>query len=112
MDFNEAHDLVSAFRNERDWNQFHNPKDLAISICLEASELLELFQRSASDCEMSDKRPEMLEELADVMIYCIHLADRLNADIPAIIQDKMAKNAAKYPAELARGSSKKYDQIG
>ena len=112
MNFEEAAAKALAFREERDWSQFHNPKDLAISICLEASELLELFQWSASDCEVLDKRPEMLEELADVMIYCIHLADRLNADIPAIIQDKMTKNAAKYPAELARGSSKKYDQIG
>ena len=107
MDFNEAHELVSTFRTERDWAQFHNPKDLAISISLEAAELLELFQWSAADCEVPEKRDEMLEELADVMIYCIHLADRLKVDVPTIIAAKMQKNAEKYPVELSRGSSEK-----
>lgn len=107
MTFEETHQLVSSFRKQRDWDQFHNPKDLAISISLEAAELLELFQWSATDCEVPKKRSEMLEELADILIYCIHLADRLDADIPTIIQQKMEKNARKYPVELSRGSSEK-----
>ena len=107
MTYEEAHELVSAFRKERDWDQFHNPKDLAISINLEAAELLELFQWSAGDCEVPEKRGEMLEELADIMIYCIHLADRLGVDVPDIIEAKMQKNARKYPVELAKGCSKK-----
>ena len=107
MTYEEAHKLVSTFRKERDWDQFHNPKDLAISINLEASELLELFQWSAADCEVSKKRMEMLEELADIMIYCIHLADRLGVDVPEIIEAKIMKNARKYPVELSRGNSEK-----
>lgn len=97
MDFNEACELVRRFREERDWSEFHTPKDVAISICLEAAELLEHFQWSGPDVEGDGKRDEMLEELADVLIYCIHMADRLEADIPQIIADKMAKNAEKYP---------------
>ena len=97
MDFNEACELVRRFREERDWSEFHTPKDVAISISLEAAELLEHFQWSGSDVEGDGKRDEMLDELADVLIYCIHMADRLEADIPQIIADKMAKNAEKYP---------------
>lgn len=71
--FEEAAAKAIEFRNERDWKQFHNPKDLAISISLESSELLELFQWSGTDLEAARKKPEMTEELADVMIYCIYM---------------------------------------
>ena len=80
--FEEAAAKAIEFRNERDWKQFHNPKDLAISISLESSELLELFQWSGTDLEAARKKPEMTEELADVMIYCIYMANALNIDIP------------------------------
>ena len=94
--FEEAAAKAIEFRNDRDWKQFHNPKDLAISVSLEASELLELFQWSGADLEAARKKPEMTEELADVMIYCIYMADALNIDIPEAIRNKIDKNAAKY----------------
>ena len=87
--FEEAAAKAIEFRNERDWKQFHNPKDLAISISLESSELLELFQWSGTDLEAARKKPEMTEELADVMIYCIYMANALNIDIPEAIQNKI-----------------------
>lgn len=109
--FEEAAAKAIEFRNERDWKQFHNPKDLAISISLESSELLELFQWSGTDLEAARKKPEMTEELADVMIYCIYMANALNIDIPEAIQNKIDKNAAKYPVEKAKGKSKKYTEL-
>ena len=109
--FEEAAAKAIEFRNERDWKQFHNPKDLAISISLESSELLELFQWSGTDLEAARKKPEMTEELADVMIYCIYMANALNIDIPEAIQNKLDKNAAKYPVEKAKGKSKKYTEL-
>ena len=82
-----------------------------ISISLESSELLELFQWSGTDLEAARKKPEMTEELADVMIYCIYMANALNIDIPEAIQNKIDKNAAKYPVEKAKGKSKKYTEL-
>ena len=111
MDFDEARQEALEFRHDRDWEQFHNPKDLAISISLEAAELLETFQWSGSDTEVEAMRPQMEEELADVLIYSIFLADRLGIDIPEAISRKIAKNAAKYPVEKARGSSRKYTEL-
>ena len=109
MTFEDACELVRDFRRERDWDRFHCAKDLAISISLEAAELLEHFQWSGEDVWGDGKRDEMLEELADVLIYCIHMADRLEAGIPEIIADKMRKNAEKYPVEKAKGTAAKYD---
>ena len=109
--FEEAAAKAIEFRNDRDWKQFHNPKDLAISVSLEASELLELFQWSGADLEAARKKPEMTEELADVMIYCIYMADALNIDIPEAIRNKIDENAAKYPVEKAKGNSKKYTEL-
>ena len=111
MTFEEVSELVKDFREERDWAQFHNPKDLAISISLEAAELLELFQWSGEDCCVPEKRAEMLDELADILIYCVSMADRLDANVPEIMAAKLAKNAAKYPVDKARGSAKKYDEL-
>ncbi len=111
MTFEESCEIVRQFRRDRDWDQFHTPKDLAISISLEAAELLEHFQWTRGDVEGDGKRDEMLEELADIMVYCIHLADRLGADIPDVIAAKMAKNAEKYPVEKSRGSAAKYDEL-
>lgn len=111
MSFEQACEDVLAFRDERNWEQFHNPKDLAISISLEAAELLELFQWSGADTDREDKLPQMQEELADVLIYCIDLADRLGLDIPTIIERKLETNRCKYPVEKARGSAVKYDEL-
>lgn len=110
-DFNDAIEAALSFRKERDWEQFHNPKDIAISINLEASELLELFQWSGSDTEVTEKHEQMKEELADVMIYCIYMAESLNIDIPEAILAKINKNGQKYPTEKARGTSKKYTEL-
>lgn len=102
---------ILAFRDERNWKQFHNPKDLAISISLEAAELLELFQWSAEDTTAVEKRPQMKEELADVMIYCMLMADNLGIDIEEIIYDKMKKNGMKYEVQKAYGSKAKYTEL-
>jgi NTP pyrophosphatase (non-canonical NTP hydrolase) len=99
------------FRDERDWRQFHNPKDLAISISLEASELLELFQWSGTDVDCSQKKEQLKEELADVLNYCMLLADIEGLSLDEILQAKMEKNAAKYPIEKAKGSKEKYDVL-
>ena len=109
--FEDAAAKAIQFRDDREWKPFHNPKDLAISVSLEASELLELFQWSGADLEAAGKKPEMAEELADVMIYCIYMADALHIDIPDAILKKIEKNAAKYPVDKAKGNSKKYSEL-
>ena len=107
----ETADIVKKFRDDRNWRQFHNPKDLAISINLEASELLEIYQWSADDLECIDKIDKVKEELADVLSYSILLADRYGLDLDEIIQEKMKKNAEKYPVEKATGVSTKYTEL-
>lgn len=107
----ETINQVIKFRDDRDWKQFHNPKDLALSISLEAAELLEVFQWSAGDVECKDKREKIKEELADVLNYCILMADACNLDMDEIILEKVKKNNEKYPVEKARGSAKKYDEL-
>lgn len=102
---------ILQFRDDRDWKQFHNPKDLAISISLESAELLEIFQWSADDLYCEDKKDRIKEELADVLIYSILLADRCGLDIDEIIQNKIKKNNEKYPVGKAKGSKEKYDRL-
>ena len=102
---------ILAFRDKRDWKQFHNPKDLAISICLEAAELLEVFQWSAEDVNCTEKTDKIKEELADVLIYCVMMADTCGLDLDEIVREKMRKNGEKYPVELSRGSKEKYDEL-
>ncbi|MBR1797411.1 MAG: nucleotide pyrophosphohydrolase [Clostridiales bacterium] len=107
----ETIDMILKFRDDRDWKQFHNPKDLAISISLESAELLEVFQWSGSDVTGENKKDKIKEELADVIIYCVHMADACNLDIDQIVQDKIKKNNEKYPVEKAKGKSKKYSEL-
>ncbi|EOB22413.1 nucleotide pyrophosphohydrolase [Streptococcus sp. 27098_8_103] len=102
---------INKFRDDRDWRKFHNEKDLAISISLEASELLELFQWKESKDVTSKSLKRIKEELADVFIYSIMLADNLNLDIENIIDEKLEKNARKYPVEISKGSNKKYTEL-
>jgi dCTP diphosphatase len=97
---------IAAFVAARDWAQFHSAENLAKSIAIEAGELLECFQWNA---HADDAR--VREELADVLTYCLMLADRIGADPNQIILDKLAVSRQKYPVEQARGSSKKYDAI-
>ena len=98
---------VLEFRDDRDWKQFHNPKDLAISISLEAAELLEVFQWSAGDVVCEKKLDKIKEELADVVNYCILMADTCGLDLDEIVRDKVKKNNEKYPVEKAFGSKEK-----
>ena len=108
----ETIDYVLAFSRDRDWEQFHNPKDLALSLSLEASELLELFQWLDSDEAVKRKRDKMREELADVIVYALDFANALGfEDLNSLIMDKMKKNEAKYPLEKAKGSNKKYTEL-
>lgn len=107
----ETIDQVLKFRDDRNWRQFHNPKDLAISISLEASELLEIFQWSAEDVRCKDKMDRIREELADVLNYCILMADACGLDLDEIIQEKVRKNAEKYPVDQAFGSKEKYTEL-
>lgn len=107
----ETVNKVLKFRDDRDWKQFHDPKDLAISISLEASELLEIFQWSRDDVYCLDKIDKIKEELADVINYCILMADACNLDLDKIITDKIKLNAAKYPVDKAKGTSTKYNEL-
>lgn len=102
---------VIRFRDDREWRQFHTPKDLAISMSLEAAELLELFQWSGTDFECAGKRDRLRKELADVLSYCILLADVCGLDLDEIMNEKISKNEAKYPVEKARGSAAKYTEL-
>ena len=98
---------IRKFTEDRDWDQFHTPVNLAKSIVIEAGELLECFQWSNEEFEMEHVK----EELADVLVYCRNLLDALGLDEDAIVMSKMKQNEAKYPVEKARGSAAKYDQL-
>ena len=104
-------DMILKFRDDRDWKQFHNPKDLAISISLEAAELLEVFQWSGTDVVCADKKDKIAEELADVLVYCTLMADACGLDMNEIVQKKMEQNNKKYPVEKAKGKSDKYFEL-
>jgi NTP pyrophosphatase (non-canonical NTP hydrolase) len=96
------------FRDDRDWQQFHNPKDLAVALSIEASELLEAFLWKSPE----DANPEKVkEELADVLAYALLLSDAYGFDIQQIILDKIERNEEKYPVDKARGSAKKYNEL-
>ena len=107
----ETVDKVIEFRDDRNWKQFHNPKDLAISISLEAAELLEVFQWSADDVICESKKDRIKEELADVVNYCILMADACDLDLDEIVQAKIKRNNEKYPVEKAYGSKEKYTEL-
>ena len=111
MTFEEAAELFRQFRDERDWRQFHTPKDVALSISLEAAELLELFQWSGEALDVPERREQMAQELADVLFYCVAFADATGIDIPEAMARKMVLNRQKYPVDKARGSAAKYDQL-
>ena len=106
----ELTENIVAFRDARDWKQFHNPKDLAISISLEAAELLEVFQWSGSDtgADSEKKIGKIKEELADVLIYSFLMGNDLGLDISEIVNAKIEENNRKYPAEKAYGKAAKY----
>lgn len=102
----QLRDLVAKFVSERDWNQFHSPKNLSMSISIEAAELMEHFQwisQTDSANLGEEKQTEVREELADVMCYCLALANSMNIDIASSIEMKMDRNREKYPAEQFKG---------
>jgi NTP pyrophosphatase (non-canonical NTP hydrolase) len=101
-------DALIAFRNDRDWEQFHNPKDLSIALSIEANELLELFLWKRPEDADIDK---VKEELADVFAYAILIAKKYDLDIEKIVLEKIKKNAEKYPVEKSKGKSDKYNQL-
>ena len=103
--------MILKFRDDRDWKQFHNPKDLAISISLEAAELLEVFQWSGTDVVCADKKEKVAEELADVLVYCALMAEECGLDMDEIVQKKMEINNKKYPVDKAKGKSNKYSEL-
>lgn len=103
----ETIERIRNFTIDRDWDQFHSPSNLAKSISIEAAELLECFQWSDTDYDLEHVK----EELADVIVYCQDLADKLGLDIDDIVNSKMEKNEKKYPIEKSKGSSKKYSDL-
>jgi len=107
----ELIEKIIKFRDDRNWSQFHNHKDLAISISLEADELLELFQWNNSQETMENNYQELQDELADILIYCTLMADKLDIDLDEAVMKKLNKNQKKYPIEKSYNSKEKYDQL-
>jgi len=111
MNIKKIQKQLSDFADERDWNQFHNPKNLAMALSVEASELVEIFQwltpEQAEAIMGTDENEHVKEEIADVMIYLIRLADKLNVDLEDAVADKIIKNGEKYPVDTSKGSTTK-----
>ena len=107
-DIQQIIESLIKFRNERDWEQFHNPKDLAIALSIEANELLELFLWKNAEDANKDK---VKEELADVLSYAFLIAEKYDLNIKDIIEEKIQVNNKKYPIEKAKGNAKKYDEL-
>jgi NTP pyrophosphatase (non-canonical NTP hydrolase) len=104
----ELEQLLVQFRDDRDWQQFHNPKDLATALSIEAGELLEAFLwKSAEDAKVE----KVKEELADVLAYAILLGHHYNLDLEEVVREKVMKNGEKYPVEKAKGSATKYNEL-
>lgn len=111
LDLDALRIKLEAFADERDWAQFHTPKNLAMALTVEASELLELFQWMGEREAVSEElKGRVGEELSDILVYLLRLTHVLDIDLPAVLAQKIKKNEEKYPADLVRGSSKKYDQ--
>lgn len=106
-------DQLRAFAEARDWNQFHSPKNLSMALMVEVAELMEHFQwltEAQSGALDAAKKAVVAEELADILLYLVRLADKLEVDLQQAALHKLEKNAAKYPAEQVRGSAKKYSE--
>jgi dCTP diphosphatase len=104
---------IRHFADERDWDQFHTPKNLAMALIVEAAELVEHFQWLTGEESQSlpaKKKAELEEELADILIYLVRMADKLDIDLHSVALQKLQRNAAKYPADKVRGDSRKYSE--
>jgi NTP pyrophosphatase (non-canonical NTP hydrolase) len=112
-DLQELRELVRAFVAERDWDQFHTPKNLAVSLCVEAAELLEPFQWLATGDQgelTSRQLTNIRHEMADVLIYLLRLADKFNVELSTAVREKLDLNALKYPVAQVKGDARKYDE--
>ena len=112
--FAALREALRQFANERDWDQFHSPKNLAIALSVEAAELLEHYQwvsETDSAAMTPERREQVRYEMADVLLYLIRLADKLNIDLAAAATEKIQLNASKYPVDKARGNAKKYTEF-
>ncbi|MBU0602736.1 MAG: nucleotide pyrophosphohydrolase [Gammaproteobacteria bacterium] len=110
-DLRTLRDLIRQFVDERDWAQFHTPKNLAMAMSIEAAEVMEHFQWLPTGRELDEaRRLAVGHELADVLVYLVRLADTLEIDLPAAVADKMQLNREKYPAERVRGDARKYTE--
>jgi NTP pyrophosphatase (non-canonical NTP hydrolase) len=107
-DFAHLSDILVRFRDDRDWKQFHNPKDLAVALSIEAGELLEAYLWKKPEEALVDK---VKEELADVLAYALLLAHHYGLDIREIVEEKIRKNAEKYPVDKSKGTAAKYDEL-
>ena len=107
-DIRELTESLLKFRDQRDWSQFHNPKDLALALNIEAGELLEAYLWKSSEKADVDK---VKEELADVFAFAFLLAEKYDFDVKAIVQEKIEKNALKYPVSKSKGIAKKYTEL-
>ncbi len=113
-DYNKLIEKINKFREDRDWKQFHNPKDVALSLVLEATEVLEHFQWKNGeqiDNHVKNKKLEIKEELADVYYWLLTLSHDLGIDLNEALEDKLIKNEEKYPVDKAKGNSKKYTEL-
>ncbi len=104
-------EMIIKFRDDRGWKQYHNPKDLAISLSLEVAELLENFQWSSSEEALERKMPNIKEELADVFIYAVLFAESIDLNVHEIVMEKLNINSDKYPVEKAFGKKNKYTEL-
>ncbi len=111
MDIQSIQQQLADFADERDWDQFHNPKNLAMALSVEASELVEIFQwltpEQAKEIMDSSQSDHVKEEVADVMIYLLRLADKLDIDLESAVNDKIIQNGKKYPVNLSKGNADK-----
>jgi len=106
--------LINKFVEDRDWKKFHNPKDMATALSIEATELLELFlwvKAGDLDAHVKNKKEDIKDEMADVAVYLFELADNLDIDIFEAIEEKIKKNGEKYPIEKCKGNNKKYTEL-
>ncbi|BBA51704.1 nucleotide pyrophosphohydrolase [Fusobacterium varium] len=109
--FDKINEIIKKFRDDREWSQFHNPKDLAISLSLEAAELLECFQwKSSAEAEKNNYQ-DIKYEIADVAVYLLLICDKMGINLLDAVEEKMKLNEKKYPVEKARGCSKKYNEL-
>ena len=112
-DLDALRDRLRAFARERDWDQFHSPKNLAMALIVEAAELVEHFQwltEPESLAPAPEQKAKIAAEMADVLVYLVRIADKLDIDLLAAATVKMAQNEAKYPAHLVKGSARKYTE--